>query len=421
MEKKEKSKSKHKKKEKNKKIEEKLKTIEKKKNKKEIIEKRKWKENEKKQYKKGKLTPEEEKIIINSLCEYAFENNLSKNELLNLIIEKQNKNNKIWPKIGECLPNRKIQSIHNFCHRKFHPYNYKGKWSLKDEKILLNLVKEYGKKWEKIGKELERTATNCKDKYKNLGENHHNEIIKEINLSLILKFLKQVENYINDDKSNEKEYPIFNYVYKFNDNVDNNYNVLFIFNEKKNKFLIDSSLKEEQSKIIIKNVLKRLINKETLFQIIKNNVEISWSIISSKILFFSVDDCRNEWNKLLKNFEILEIEENKRDYKLIKKIYDSSLIDIEYFDFNLVNNHRKPEENKSKLEDLIRKYDLYGINDFQTNIKGIYEQLKIKLNKNKNSKDENDKEYDEEIKKRNSNNIIKIYSEFLLKKRGRDE
>jgi hypothetical protein len=63
----------------------------------------------------------------------------------------------------------------------------------------------------------------------------------------------------------------------------------------------------------------------------------------------------------------------------------------------------------------------YGINDFQTNIKGIYEQLKIKLNKNKNSKDENDKEYDEEIKKRNSNNIIKIYSEFLLKKRGRDE
>ena len=421
MEKKEKSKSKHKKKEKNKKIEEKLKTIEKKKNKKEIIEKRKWKENEKKQYKKGKLTPEEEKIIINSLCEYAFENNLSKNELLNLIIEKQNKNNKIWPKIGECLPNRKIQSIHNFCHRKFNPYNYKGKWSLKDEKILLNLVKEYGKKWEKIGKELERTATNCKDKYKNLGENYHNEIIKEINLSLILKFLKQVENYINDDKSNEKEYPIFNYVYKFNDNVDNNYNVLFIFNEKKNKFLIDSSLKEEQSKIIIKNVLKRLINKETLFQIIKNNVEISWSIISSKILFFSVDDCRNEWNKLLKNFEILEIEENKRDYKLIKKIYDSSLIDIEYFDFNLVNNHRKPEENKSKLEDLIRKYDLYGINDFQTNIKGIYEQLKIKLNKNKNSKDENDKEYDEEIKKRNSNNIIKIYSEFLLKKRGRDE
>ena len=302
-----------------------------------------------------------------------------------------------------------------------NPYNYKGKWSLKDEKILLNLVKEYGKKWEKIGKELERTATNCKDKYKNLGENHHNEIIKEINLSLILKFLKQVENYINDDKSNEKEYPIFNYVYKFNDNVDNNYNVLFIFNEKKNKFLIDSSLKEEQSKIIIKNVLKRLINKETLFQIIKNNVEISWSIISSKILFFSVDDCRNEWNKLLKNFEILEIEENKRDYKLIKKIYDSSLIDIEYFDFNLVNNHRKPEENKSKLEDLIRKYDLYGINDFQTNIKGIFEQLKIKLNKNKNSKDENDKEYDEEIKKRNSNNIIKIYSEFLLKKRGRDE
>ena len=408
MEKKEKSKNK--KGEKNKKINDKKKIIVKKTNNKEIVEKRKWKEKEIKQYKKGKLTQEEEEIITNSLCEYAFENNLTKNELLNLITEKQNKNKKIWPKIGECLPNRTIQSIHNFCHRKFHPYNYKGKWSLKDEKILLNLVKEYGKKWEKIGKELERSATNCKDKYKNLGENHHNEIIKEINLSLILKFLKAVENYINEDKSNEKEYPIFNYVY-------NNINVLFILNEEKNKFLIDSSLKEEQSKIIIKNILKRLINKETLFKIVKNNIEISWMIISSKILFFSVDDCRNEWNKLLKNFEIFEMEENKRDFKLIKKIYNSSLIDIESFDFNLVHNHRKPEENKLKLEDLIRKYDLYGINDFQTNIEGIYEQLKIKLNKNENSKNENDKEFEDEIKKRNSNNIIKIYSEFLLKKK----
>ena len=421
MDKKEFSISKNKNKEKNKLKKDKNKTIKKKTNQKEINEKRKWKEKEIKKYKKGKLTQEEEEIITNSLCEYAFENNLTKNELLNLITEKQNKNKKIWPKIGECLPNRTIQSIHNFCHRKFHPYNYKGKWSLKDEKILLNLVKEYGKKWEKIGKELERSATNCKDKYKNLGDNHHNEIIKAINLSLILKFLKAVENYINDDEPNEKEYPIFNYIYKFNNNVDNNYNVLFLFNEKKNKFLIDSSLKEEQSKIIIKNILKRLINKETLFKIVKNNIEISWNIISSKILFFSVDNCRSEWNKLLKNFEIFEMEENKRDYKLIKKIYNSSLIDIESFDFNLVHNHRKPEENKLKLEDLIRKYDLYGINDFQTNIEGIYEQLKIRLDKKENSNNEDDKEFEEEIKKRNSNNIIKIYSEFLLKKRGRDE
>ena len=146
MDKKEFSISKNKNKEKNKLIKDKNKTIKKKTNQKEINEKRKWKEKEIKKYKKGKLTQEEEEIITNSLCEYAFENNLTKNELLNLITEKQNKNKKIWPKIGECLPNRTIQSIHNFCHRKFHPYNYKGKWSLKDEKILLNLVKAYGKK-----------------------------------------------------------------------------------------------------------------------------------------------------------------------------------------------------------------------------------------------------------------------------------
>ena len=387
------------------------------------LEKRKWndtiKQGKKKEFKKGKITPEEEEKITNALCEYGFENDLSKEELLNIIIEKQTKDKKIWPRIAECLPNRSVQSIHNFCHRRYNPNNYKGNWSLKEEKILLNLVKEYGRKWEKIGKELERTATNCKDKYKNLGENHYNEIKDDINLSLILKFLKAIENDINDD-INEKKYPIFNYAYKFKENVDNNYNVIFTLNKNNDKFLIDSSLKEEKSKVIIKNILKRLIKKDTLSSIIENKVEISWSQISSKIKFFSVDDCRNQWNQLLKNFEILEMEENKRDYKLIKKIYNSSFDNIDYFDFKTVHNNRKPDENKDKLEDLIRKHDLYGVKDFQTNIKEIYEELKNKIFNDVNDL-KNDEEFENEIKRRKSNDIMKIYSEFLLKKRGRDD
>ena len=142
------------------------------------LEKRKWndtiKQGKKKEFKKGKITPEEEEKITNALCEYAFENDLSKEELLNIIIEKQTKDKKIWPRIAECLPNRSVQSIHNFCHRKFNPFNYKGEWTLLKEKALINLVKEHGKKWELIAQKLERTALNCKDKYKSLGKENNN-------------------------------------------------------------------------------------------------------------------------------------------------------------------------------------------------------------------------------------------------------
>jgi hypothetical protein len=113
--------------------------------------KRKWVEKneetgKKKEYIKGKITEDEEKKIENALCQYAYENNYSNDQLLSLITEKLTNDNKIWPKIAECLPNRSVQSIHNFCHRKYHPNNYKGVWSSQEEKDLLNLVKEHGKK-----------------------------------------------------------------------------------------------------------------------------------------------------------------------------------------------------------------------------------------------------------------------------------
>ena len=153
---------------------------------------RKWNEKST-EHKKGKITPEEGQKITEALCEYAFENSLSSSEIVNLLTEKQKKDNKVWPKIAECLPGRSVQSIHNYCHRTFHPNNYKGFWTKKEEEDLISLVKEHGKKWELIGKTLQRTATNVKDKYKQLGGDNHNKVNIETNLSYKLKLLKEIE------------------------------------------------------------------------------------------------------------------------------------------------------------------------------------------------------------------------------------
>ena len=57
-----------------------------------------------------------------------------------------------------------MQSVHNACKRNFNPYNYKGEWTVKEEKILIDYVQANGNKWKELGELLQRTALNVKDK-----------------------------------------------------------------------------------------------------------------------------------------------------------------------------------------------------------------------------------------------------------------
>ena len=43
-----------------------------------------------------------------------------------------------WCKIAESLPNRSVQSIHNFCRRKFNTDNYQGNWTEEEERALID-------------------------------------------------------------------------------------------------------------------------------------------------------------------------------------------------------------------------------------------------------------------------------------------
>jgi hypothetical protein len=85
-----------------------------------------------------------------------------------------------WCKIAESLPNRSVQSCHNFCRRKFNPNNYNGKWTEEEEQLLLDCVRDMGYSWKDIARiinnrfegeeDLEhrfgRTPENVKDKWK---------------------------------------------------------------------------------------------------------------------------------------------------------------------------------------------------------------------------------------------------------------
>ena len=86
--------------------------------------------------------------------------------------------------------------------------------------------------------------------------------------------------------------------------------------------IIDSSLKEEKSRIIIKKLLSRLLNLENLKKYLfeeKNKAEISWSVVADKIQTFSVDDLKNQWAKILKDFNLEKRCKLIQDLKMINK------------------------------------------------------------------------------------------------------
>lgn len=65
--------------------------------------------------------------------------------------------------------------MHNFAKRHWHPSNHGGKWSAEETKHLINLVHSEGRKWKSIGEALGRTALNVRDKWKELGEEQHQQ------------------------------------------------------------------------------------------------------------------------------------------------------------------------------------------------------------------------------------------------------
>jgi hypothetical protein len=174
----------------------------------------------------------------------------------------------------------------------------------------------YGNKWETIGKHLERTSTNVKDKFKQLGGKNYEKRNNDLNLLSCLKLLKYIQDYLNND---EQEFKIFTHIYKFNDELEKKEQKLYRIDEENKKIIIDESAKEEKSKIVIKNLLSKIINKEVLQKIAYDEVEISWSFISMKIKTFSADDCRNNWYYILRLFKIDKKCEIKKDLKLIQK------------------------------------------------------------------------------------------------------
>ena len=378
---------------------------------------RKWNENYHKptkiKYKTGKITLQEESVIVDALCSFALENEYSEEDIINLILTKQSKSSqKTWTKIAECLPERSVQSIHNFCHRKFHPYNYKGKWTVKEEKDLLSLVKEHGQKWELIAGKMERTAANCRDKYKEVknkfkGGNKENEEEGEFSVGKRLRLIKEINNTIQESKRK-----ILKFNYKFKNDVEERHGDVFFLDKENGVFYIDKALKNYESKTVLKNILRKIINIDNLEKLSEEKAQISWTEIAEKLEFYGKDGCRNEYRKILNLLEINTLSSYKKNKKMIDKIKENGFENKDDIIWAFIKNGRTEEENKDALNRLLLTYDPLKVMDFSKALDVISERLDEYFNKNETGTDE---EFEEEMEKLKGNDIVKIYRKYRKK------
>jgi hypothetical protein len=174
----------------------------------------------------------------------------------------------------------------------------------------------YGNKWERIGKLLERTSTNVKDKFKQMGGKNYSKRTNELTLSQCLKMLKYIQDYLT---TGDEEIKLFRMQYKFSPNVQKKNNQIYRILDQEEKVKIDESVKEEKNKVIIKNILRILIDFELLKEIVYEEKEISWTFISSKMKSLSSDDCRSKWNTIVNMFNLNKRYQISSDLKMINK------------------------------------------------------------------------------------------------------
>ncbi|KAJ2393855.1 RNA polymerase I enhancer binding protein [Coemansia sp. RSA 2603] len=140
------------------------------------------------QFAKGKFTGDESSAIDKAISAFLERHGLDRAALYQRLFRKHDSGGgpedrtvrrEFWAAMAAVLPQRQIQAIYHFVHRRYHPFNYQGPWSAAEDGRLAQLVAEHGQAWETISRIIGRTGTNCRDHWRYMQGISHTQKMRQ--------------------------------------------------------------------------------------------------------------------------------------------------------------------------------------------------------------------------------------------------
>ena len=272
---------------------------------------------------KRTFSKSETDVIKSALCEYALTNNMSESALIRLVSNGTTPfTGNLWEFVHSRVPSRTPQSIKSFCHRRFSPYNYRGRWTKAEERRLIELVQIHGCKWQKLSKFFERTPTNIRDKWRSLGERNFSQRVYQRIWAGddILKLIRLVEaTHKFKLLSTEDDEEILNEFIRFKETLP----FLQMGHDNKN---LNANCRRIICNYFVSNAFDIL-----------SKVRIKWNFISKLMETKSKDDCRNYWNsQILKELSGKGVVQKRRIIQIFSELQKQNVITERDVDWQIV-------------------------------------------------------------------------------------
>ena len=319
-----------------------------------------WGDLSKEEAKKGKFEDWEHDLLDKALEEYRTRNGIDWSDFYSNLDQSRGKARAgFWPRIAECLQDRTVKSVKNYCQRKFSTFNHKGKWSEEEVQMLKNVIAVFGRKWKRISKLVERSPHNVRDKWKEIEKMPEHGVELFWTLENTIKLINCVEAI--------KETQIISKIEDFK-------------LEEYEEFLQHKLQKkpEKAQKLMQNNLVSRMVYKELKipFADIVQIKGINWEKVSKDMKTnISPGHCKNKWYSLfhlkigykrkVAKIRILNLKKRAISYmmKIKKHLKLKDLLDLEEFEddyqvLELLDRFKDSKVNSYKfLRDINKHFD----------------------------------------------------------------
>ncbi|KAI0089199.1 hypothetical protein BDY19DRAFT_985163 [Irpex rosettiformis] len=123
-------------------------------------------------FKKGKFSATEEVQLNSAIERYKSEKGITQHDLVELVFSKERgRGETFWQEITSALHARPIIAVYHHVRRKLDPLSNLGKWMASEDESLRSAVQEFSQQWQKVSERVGRSASDCRDRYRNHLEN----------------------------------------------------------------------------------------------------------------------------------------------------------------------------------------------------------------------------------------------------------